>query len=151
MEPHTGTMWRRYLGFLEKDRKTFVTSFEHINFNKSSVVLDIATPAGLAQMKTLLAGADVFITNVRLPALQKNGLDYASLRAEMPHLVMGHLSAWGLVGPEVAAPGYDFGAFWAQTGMASLMNSPGHYSQYPGAFGDTVCLLYTSPSPRDRG
>ena len=54
------------------------------------------------------------------------------------HLVYGHLSAWGLVGPDRGDPGYDFGAFWAQTGMASLCNSQGHYAQYPGAFGDTI-------------
>ena len=138
VEPPSGTMWRRYLNFLERDRKTFVTSFEHVNFNKSSVVIDISTDSGLVDMKRLLDSADVFITNVRLPALKRVGLDYASLKNSHAHLVYGHLSAWGLVGPDEAAPGYDFGAFWAQTGMASLMNSQGHFSQYPGAFGDTV-------------
>ena len=131
-------MWRRYLKFLERDRKTFVTSFEHVNFNKSSVVIDISTSKGLADIKNLLSSADVFITNVRLPALKRAGLDYASIKNSHPHLVYGHLSAWGLVGPDEAAPGYDFGAFWAQTGMASQMNAQGHFSQYPGAFGDTV-------------
>ena len=42
-----------------------------------------------------------------------------------------------MVGPERAGPGYDFGAFWDRSGMASLMNAPGMYAQYPGAFGDT--------------
>ena len=138
VEPPSGTMWRRYLKFLERDRKTFVTSFEHVNFNKSSVVIDISTESGLADMKKLLDSADVFITNVRLPALKRAGLDYASVKNSHAHLVYGHLSAWGLVGPDEAAPGYDFGAFWAQTGMASQMNAQGHFSQYPGAFGDTV-------------
>ena len=33
VEPPSGTMWRRYLNLLERDRKTFITSFEHVNFN----------------------------------------------------------------------------------------------------------------------
>ena len=139
IEAPSGDMWRKYLKIIEKKRKTFVSSFEHVNFNKSSVVLDLAKgPEQLAQIKRLLASADVFVTNVRLPSLQKLGLDYASLKDTHPHLVYGHLSAWGLVGPGRGDPGYDFGAFWSRTGMSTLMNGPGTYSQYPGAFGDTI-------------
>ena len=132
-------MWRKYLKIIEKKRKTFVSSFEHVNFNKSSVVLDLSKgPEQLAQIKSLLASADVFVTNVRLPSLQKLGLDYASLKDTHPHLVYGHLTAWGMVGPGRGDPGYDFGAFWSRTGMSTLMNGPGTYSQYLGAFGDTI-------------
>jgi hypothetical protein len=95
----------------------------------------LTTPNGVAEMKTLMGKADMFITNVRLPALVKLGLDYNSVKNQAPHLVYGHLSAWGLIGPAKGAPGYDFGAFWSQTGMAALNNSQGHFAQYPGAFG----------------
>lgn len=138
VEPPSGDMWRNYLKILERERPTFVSTFEHTSFNKSSVTIDYTTDVGLAQLKSLIAGCDVFITNVRLPPLQRAGLDYASIKDEFPHVVYAHLSAWGLVGPERAAPGYDFGAFWSQTGMANLVSTPGNYAQYPGAFGDTV-------------
>ena len=88
-------MWRKYLKIIEKERKTFVSSFEHVNFNKSSVVLDLTKgPEAIAKMLKLISEADVFITNVRLPALQKLGLDYASIKDSHPHIVYGHLSAW---------------------------------------------------------
>lgn len=138
VEPPSGDMWRNYLKILESHRKTFTSTFEHTSFNKSCVVLDLNQEPDIVKMKQLMNKADIFITNVRLPALQKLGLDYSSIKNEMPHLVYGHISAWGLVGPAKSDPGYDFGAFWSQTGMAALSNSAGHYAQYPGAFGDTI-------------
>ena len=37
VESPAGDMWRDYLKILEKDRaKSFVTTFEHINFNKNT-------------------------------------------------------------------------------------------------------------------
>ena len=82
IEAPDGDMWRKYLKIIEKKRKTFVSSFEHVNFNKSSVVLDLTSgPEAIEQLKELMSQADVFITNVRLPALQKLGLDYESVSA----------------------------------------------------------------------
>jgi crotonobetainyl-CoA:carnitine CoA-transferase CaiB-like acyl-CoA transferase len=146
VETSNGDMWRNYLKVIEKKRfvkgGNYVSSFEHVNFNKSSIVLDVSKgPKQVAQLHELLSKADVFITNVRLPSLQKLGLDYCSIKNTHPHLIYGHLSAWGLVGPGRSDPGYDFGAFWSRTGMSTLMNGPGTYSQYPGAFGDTITGL----------
>ena len=138
VEPPSGDMWRKYLKILEGHRKTFTSTFEHTSFNKSSIVLDLNLPKDLLEMKNLMNKADIFITNVRLPALEKLGLDYVAVKNESPHLIYGHLSAWGLIGPAKGDPGYDFGAFWSQTGMAALSNSQGHFAQYPGAFGDTI-------------
>ena len=74
VEPPSGDMWRNYLKILERERPTFVSTFEHTSFNKSSVTIDYTTEAGLAQLKSLIAGCDVFITNVRLPPLQTRPL-----------------------------------------------------------------------------
>ena len=71
VEPPSGDMWRNYLKILERERPTFVSTFEHTSFNKSSVTIDYTTDVGLAQLKSLIAGCDVFITNVRLPPLQR--------------------------------------------------------------------------------
>ena len=99
VEAPSGDPWRRqFKNVFERDRKSFVSSFEHVNFNKSCVMIDITTVDGLRQIKELIAEADVFITNVRLPALQRRGLDYASIKDEFPHIVYAQLSAWGLVG-----------------------------------------------------
>lgn len=50
------------------------------------VVLDLKTKEGVKTLKKLLLDADVFLTNVRLGALQRLGLDWKSLQTEMPHL-----------------------------------------------------------------
>ena len=65
-------------------------------------------------------------------------MDYDSLRHEFPSLVMAQLTAWGMDGPGSALAGYDIGAFWTSTGMASLVHDEGNYSVYPLAAGDCV-------------
>src|SRR5687767_13098905 len=44
------------------------------NRGKRSVGIDVTTAEGLAVLDVLLAGADVFLTSLRLPALQRLGL-----------------------------------------------------------------------------
>jgi len=59
----------------------------------------------MAAFHKLLGEADVFVTNVRAPALEKLGLDFGTLHAKFPRLVYGILSAWGLTGPKKNDPG----------------------------------------------
>lgn len=112
--------------------------FEGVNYGKHSVALDLKTNHGLSKLKALLAECDVFITNVRLDGLVRLGLDYATVHSLHPHVVYAHLTAWGTSGPDYKLPGYDIGAFWAQTGMASLAQEEGAYNAMPTAFGDTA-------------
>ena len=49
--------------------------FELDNRGKRSVVLDLRCAAGSEAMERLLAGADVFVTNMRVAALQRLGLE----------------------------------------------------------------------------
>ena len=49
------------------------------------------------------------------------GIDYETLRHKHPKLIYGHLSAWGRAGPMKNDPGYDFGAFWAHTGVMDII------------------------------
>ncbi len=62
-------------------------SFLNLNRNKQFVVLDVKRPDDLAALKALIAGADVFVSNVRPQSLRKLGLDYASLCADHPRLI----------------------------------------------------------------
>ena len=69
-------------------------SHAHLNFNrnKRSVVIDLKTAAA-SSMLSLLDGCDVFVSNVRAPALRRLGLDTESLRAAHPSLI--HCSCYG--------------------------------------------------------
>jgi crotonobetainyl-CoA:carnitine CoA-transferase CaiB-like acyl-CoA transferase len=119
------------------------SGFTQFNRGKQSLTLNYATPEGLKIMKELLAEADVFITNVRNKSLIKAGLDYQSLKNELPQLIYGHLSAWGLDGAKKDDPGYDFGAFWGYTGVMEIARSSDDspMPRFPGAIGDNVTSM----------
>ena len=61
--------------------------FEVDNRGKRGIVLDLKTDEGLADMNRLLDEADVFVTNLRVPALRALGLDADTVRATRPRLV----------------------------------------------------------------
>ena len=65
----------------------------NLNRNKRSVVLDAKSAAGRAGLQALIGHADVFVSNVRAPALARLGLDAATLRARFPRLI--HCACYG--------------------------------------------------------
>ncbi len=99
--------------------------FELDNRNKRSVVLDLATTGGREAVTALVDTADVFVTNVRRPALARMGLDSDRLLARNPRLVYGLITGLGTDGPEADAPAYDIAAWWARAGIAGLLTPPG--------------------------
>mgnify|MGYP000512996831 CR=1 FL=1 len=89
--------------------------------NKSSVAIDLKTPAGKEAMLRLLDTADVFIENYRPGAFEALGLGYEDLRRRNPGLIYCSLSAFGATGPRRELRGYDniiqaFSGFMAMTG-----------------------------------
>ena len=96
------------------------------NGNKRGIALDLKNPKGKEAMLKLLSTADVFITNVRLGSLKKMGLDYATLAAQFPKLVWGHVSGYGIYGEEAARPGYDVVSYWARGGSLVDISPVGH-------------------------
>ncbi|MBM6871378.1 CoA transferase [Pseudoflavonifractor phocaeensis] len=120
--------------------------FDNLNANKRAISLDTRTPAGQEVMYKLLAGADVFLTNLRTEALKKSGLDYDTLHQKFPKLVMAQLDGYGEKGEEAGRPGYDNTAFWARGGFLYSQSvygdSPDTYPVYmPMGFGDVTCAM----------
>ena len=99
--------------------------FELDNRSKRSVVVDLSTDEGRDLAADLVAGADVFLTNVRPKALARVGLDHDTLRARHPRLVYALITAYGTDGPDAEKPGYDIAAWWSRSGIASLLTPPG--------------------------
>jgi crotonobetainyl-CoA:carnitine CoA-transferase CaiB-like acyl-CoA transferase len=99
--------------------------FELDNRNKRSVVLDLSTPEGRGAATALVDAADVFVTNVRRPALAKMGLGSDRLLERNPRLVYALISGLGTEGPEADGPAYDIAAWWARAGIAGLLAPPG--------------------------
>lgn len=142
VEPIDGDPWRQWLLNYESPR-TQGSSFESANLNKSSVTADFTTTDGVKKLRDLLRDADVLITNTRPESLKRLGLTQDELLRDFPHLVYASLSAWGHLGPEAQNPGYDLGAFWASTGLATTVQTPEGANQYPTGFGDvlTSCAI----------
>lgn len=87
------------------------------NGNKRSLSLNLKSADGKEALLKLLDTADVFITNTRPQALERLGLDYETVKARCPKLVYALFTAYGLVGPDKDAPGFDTAAYWGRGGM----------------------------------
>lgn len=89
----------------------------HYCCNKKGITLDTRSEKGKAVLKELLAISDVVIEAFMPRVKQKIGLDYDSLRAINPGLVLVSVSGFGQTGPYA-----DRGCFDAiAQGMAGLM------------------------------
>jgi crotonobetainyl-CoA:carnitine CoA-transferase CaiB-like acyl-CoA transferase len=111
--------------------------FENDNRSKRSIVLDLAKEAGRDLALELIDAADVFVTNVRMKALERLGFDPASLRERNPRLVYAAISGYGFDGPDADRAAYDIAAFWARSGIAASLTSPGNPPPFQrGGMGD---------------
>ncbi|NJS37041.1 MAG: CoA transferase [Brachymonas sp.] len=70
------------------------------------VVLDWSSEEGIAQLKALLQGADVFVCNIRQHMLPRMGLSIEQMRQAYPSLVICTISGYGQ-GPCEDWPAYD--------------------------------------------
>ena len=91
------------------------------NRNKRSVAVDISSAEGAAQIRELVAHADVLVENFKQGGLAKYGLSYDDLKDEFPALVYCSITGFGQTGPNAHRAGYDllaqgFGGIMALTG-----------------------------------
>jgi len=93
------------------------------NRNKESLALDLKHEEGRAILDTLIARADVFITNYPLPVRQRLGLRYEDISALNPRMVYASLTPYGEDGPEAGNTGYDATAWWARSGLMDLVRA----------------------------
>lgn len=100
-------------------------SYELENRNKRSVAVNLRHPEGRAFALRLIERTDVFLTNLRLDALERLRLDYANLAELNPRLVYATINAYGHRGPERLTPGFDYAAGWSRSGLMATMAEPG--------------------------
>ena len=97
--------------------------FVWLNRGKESVVVDLTTPEGKAQVQSLLVEADVMIQNLKPGALERLGLGREELRKAYPRLVMCSISGYGDEGPLADRKAYDL-LVQAESGLASITGGP---------------------------
>lgn len=119
------------------------TTWEYLNGNKRCISLNTKTEEGKAALFRLLEDADVLITNWRLGALERAGLDYETLKVKYPKLVYAMILGYGKTGPDKNLPGYDFTGFFGRGGYTENLRRRGGdpITMIPGLGDNNVGLM----------
>lgn len=118
--------------------------YHSTNRGKAGVAIDIATAAGQAEVRALIAEADVVIENYKVGGLAKYGLDPAALIADFPRLIVCSITGFGQTGPHAHRAGYDF-IIQAMGGAMSLTGEPDGAPQKAGiAYADIFTGMYSA-------
>lgn len=124
IEPPAGDPARVFGAMLGGDLPTN-PPFELDNRSKRSIVLDLTSEEDKATALELIADADVFLTNIRPSALARIGFDSDTLLALNERLVYALVTGYGTEGPDADRQAYDIAAYWARSGLSSLLTPPG--------------------------
>jgi crotonobetainyl-CoA:carnitine CoA-transferase CaiB-like acyl-CoA transferase len=93
------------------------------NRGKESLCLDLERPDERAALQRLLGQADVFIQNLAPGAAQRKGLDFSTLHAQFPKLIVCDISGYGDSGPFHRKKAYDL-LIQAAAGLISVTGTP---------------------------
>jgi crotonobetainyl-CoA:carnitine CoA-transferase CaiB-like acyl-CoA transferase len=117
------------------------------NRNKTSIAIDIATDAGVALVRRLVAISDVVVENYKPGDLARRGLAYEDLKPIKPDLVWCSITGFGQTGPYSDRTGYDF----LIQAMGGIMSITGHKDADGGApvkvgvgIADVMCGMYAT-------
>ena len=97
-------------------------TFMSLNRNKRGMTLNPRKPEGQEIQRKLVATADVVIANVPPETLASMGLDYATLSAIKPDIILTTSTAFGSGGPYGSRVGFD--------GVAQAMSGNMHLTGY---------------------
>ncbi|ARI55337.1 formyl-CoA transferase [Streptomyces sp. S8] len=98
--------------------------FVWCNRGKESLAVDLKDPRGLAVVRELVAGADVFVQNLAQGAAARLGLDATTLCAAHPRLVAVDISGYGEGGPYAHKRAYDM-LVQCEAGLVSVTGTAG--------------------------
>lgn len=82
-------------------------TFLQCNRNKRSLTLDSTTDEGKEITRKLAAGADIVVANMPAAGMRSSGLDYETLRAVKPDIILASATAYGEGGPYSDRIGFD--------------------------------------------
>ena len=118
--------------------------FQNLHRNKRSMTLNLKLPEGREVFARLVKNADVVVENYRPDVKYRLGLDYESLKAINPRIILASISGFGQDGPYLDRPGFDQIA----QGMSGLMSVTGFPGQGPmrtgAAIADVSAGLYAA-------
>ena len=118
-------------------------AWEYLNGNKRCISINTTTEEGKEALFALLEDADVLLTNWRLGALERAGLDYETLKGRFPKLIYAMILGYGKTGPDKDLPGFDFTAFFGRGGYTQNLRRRGNdpITMIPGLGDNNVGLM----------
>lgn len=93
--------------------------FVWLNRGKTSVTLDLASPAGKASLTAMIGEADVLVQNLKPGALARLGFAFDWLAENFPQLIVCSIAGYGEDGPMTDRKAYDL-LIQAESGLCSL-------------------------------
>ena len=124
-------------GSLGAGRNT--ADFQNLQRNRRSLTLNLKDPKGKELFRKLVATADVVVENFRPDVKDRLGIDYESLKALNPGIILASISGFGQTGPYAKRPGFDQIA----QGMGGLMSITGDPQGGPMRVGIPIADLTT--------
>lgn len=129
--------------WIEREGETAAAYYHACNRGKRSVVADFGKAEDRSIVAALCAGADVVIENFKAGALERFGLDYASVARANPRVVYCSITGFGQDGPRREEPGYDF-VIQGMSGLMAITGEPGGAPMKMGvSISDLTCGLYS--------
>ena len=124
-------------GALGAGRNT--ADWQNLQRNRRSLTLNLKDAEGKALFLRLVATADVVVENFRPDVKDRLGIDYESLKAVNPKIILASISGFGQTGPYAKRPGFDQIA----QGMGGLMSITGDPDGGPMRVGIPIADLTT--------
>jgi itaconate CoA-transferase len=97
--------------------------FVWLNRGKDSVIVDLTSQEGRAELEKLIAGADILIQNLKPGSMDKLGFSLDRLKKDYPALICCTISGYGDTGPYAHRKAYDL-LIQAESGLASITGGP---------------------------
>lgn len=139
--PGSGDFARAY----DQRVKGLSSHFVWTNRSKESVALDLKHPGALEALKALIARADVLVQNLAPGASARMGLDYASLAAQHPRLIVCDISGYGEDGPYRDKKAYDL-LIQSEAGFLSVTGSAAEPAKSGNSVADIAAGMYAYSS-----
>ncbi len=114
--------------------------FLSANRNKRGLAVDFRDPESQALLADLAAEADILVENFRPGTLEAMGMDWDSLRARNPGLILVRITGFGQDGPLAQHPCFD----GAAQAISGLMAMTGRHDGPPTMSGVFVCDYTTA-------
>lgn len=136
---------QRRAGRAPNDR-TMGPMYVAFNRNKRSVRLDLKTEPGRRALTRLIAGADIFIHNMRPESIARLGFDYDAVAAIKRDVVYVEAVGYDPAGPYAGRQAFDdlIQAAAGACGLTGMVDPQVVFRPLPSLFADKTCGLFAA-------